>query len=214
MFQAAPPLQPLLPLPRCRPAVAQILIDMKEATEKGVPHPPYAEDKMIAYHMMDFLFASQDASTASLVWMVTQMAEHPDVLERVSCMRVGVRQGAAQGASCAVQPPLAWAGTAITAAPSGCLNPEPCCCGLTVRPPLRPLLLQVREEQYRLRPDIDAPITGDVLNEMAYTRQVVKEILRFRPPAPMVPQVRGGGGGGGGGGVRPWCPGGGRGGSA
>lgn len=49
--------------------------------------------------------------------------------------------------------------------------------------------LQVREEQKRLRPDINAPITGDVLNEMVYTRQVVKEVLRFRPPAPMVPQV-------------------------
>ena len=48
---------------------------------------------------------------------------------------------------------------------------------------------QVREEQKRLRPDIKAPITGEVLNEMVYTRQVVKEVLRFRPPAPMVPQV-------------------------
>ena len=48
---------------------------------------------------------------------------------------------------------------------------------------------QVREEQRRLRPDLSAPITGEVLNEMVYTRQVVKEVLRFRPPAPMVPQV-------------------------
>ncbi len=36
---------------------------------------------------------------------------------------------------------------------------------------------------------MSAPITGEVLNEMVYTRQVVKEVLRFRPPAPMVPQV-------------------------
>ena len=41
-----------------------------------------------------------------------------------------------------------------------------------------------------MRPDLSAPITGEVLNEMVYTRQVVKEVLRFRPPAPMVPQVR------------------------
>ena len=47
----------------------------------------------------------------------------------------------------------------------------------------------MREEQRRLRPDLNAPITGEVLNEMVYTRQVVKEVLRFRPPAPMVPQV-------------------------
>ena len=48
---------------------------------------------------------------------------------------------------------------------------------------------QVREEQLRLRPDLCATITGDVLNEMTYSRQVVKEVLRYRPPAPMVPQV-------------------------
>lgn len=48
---------------------------------------------------------------------------------------------------------------------------------------------QVREEQLRVRPDLDTTITGDVLNEMTYSRQVVKEVLRYRPPAPMVPQV-------------------------
>ncbi len=48
----------------------------------------------------------------------------------------------------------------------------------------------MREEQERLRgADLDAPVTGEVLNEMKYTRQVVKEILRIRPPAPMVPQM-------------------------
>ena len=51
------------------------------------------------------------------------------------------------------------------------------------------LCLQVRAEQRRLRPDLRAPVTGEVLNEMVYTRQVVKEVLRYRPPAPMVPQV-------------------------
>ena len=55
---------------------------------------------------------------------------------------------------------------------------------------LGPICAQVREEQARLRPDPAATITGEVLNEMAYARQVVKEVLRYRPPAPMVPQVR------------------------
>ncbi|KAF8056737.1 CYP710A1 [Scenedesmus sp. PABB004] len=72
---------------------------------------------------------SQDASTASLVWLLTQMAEHPDVLARV------------------------------------------------------------RAEQAAARPDLGATIAGDTLAAMPYTRQVVKEVLRFRPPAPMVPQV-------------------------
>jgi cytochrome P450 len=49
--------------------------------------------------------------------------------------------------------------------------------------------LQVREEQAAVRPDKNAVITGEVLYSMTYTRTVVKEILRYRPPAPMVPQV-------------------------
>lgn len=41
-----------------------------------------------------------------------------------------------------------------------------------------------------MRPDRSAVITGEMLYRMTYTRTVVKEILRFRPPAPMVPQVQ------------------------
>ncbi|KAG2439008.1 hypothetical protein HYH02_006537 [Chlamydomonas schloesseri] len=105
----------------------QILSDIKDAADAGQEAPFYADDKKIAETVMDFLFASQDASTASLVWTITLMAEHPDVLARV------------------------------------------------------------RDEQYRLRANPEEPVTGDLLNEMHYTRQVVKEILRYRPAAPMVP---------------------------
>ena len=56
---------------------------MKDAADAGAEPPFYADDKRIADAMMDFLFASQDASTASLVWTITLMAEHPDVLARV-----------------------------------------------------------------------------------------------------------------------------------
>lgn len=62
----------------------QILKEIQEAEEAGVPAPVYTTDHKMAYSVMDFLFASQDASTASLVWTMTQMAEHPDVLEKVS----------------------------------------------------------------------------------------------------------------------------------
>ena len=51
------------------------------------------------------------------------------------------------------------------------------------------LFWKVREEQAQLRPDPAVTITGDVLNQMTYSRQVVKEVLRYRPPASMVPQV-------------------------
>jgi cytochrome P450 family 710 subfamily A protein len=107
----------------------QILRDCEEAEAANVPPPKYSSNHEMAYTVMDFLFASQDASTASLVWLLTQMAEHPDVLERV------------------------------------------------------------RQEQRAARPDLAATITGETLTAMPYTRQVVKEVLRFRPPAPMVPQV-------------------------
>eukprot|EP00123_Amoebidium_parasiticum_P014626 comp22579_c0_seq1/m.34497 comp22579_c0_seq1/g.34497 ORF comp22579_c0_seq1/g.34497 comp22579_c0_seq1/m.34497 type:complete len:517 (-) comp22579_c0_seq1:40-1590(-) len=106
----------------------RVLEEVKDAESKSIPRPVHASDNAMAETMMDFLFASQDASTASLTWVVALMADRPDVLERV------------------------------------------------------------REEQKRLRPN-NEDITYDVLTKMDYTRMVVKEILRYRPPAPMVPQL-------------------------
>ena len=40
-----------------------------------------------------------------------------------------------------------------------------------------------------MRPDLKVRVTGDVLYQMTYTRQVVKEVLRYRAPAPMVPMI-------------------------
>ena len=65
------------------PFFAQVLTEIAEAEEQGLPPPFYAADDKMADSVMDFLFASQDASTASLVWTVTLMAEHPDVLAKV-----------------------------------------------------------------------------------------------------------------------------------
>mmetsp|Transcript_6661 Transcript_6661/g.19183 ORF Transcript_6661/g.19183 Transcript_6661/m.19183 type:complete len:518 (+) Transcript_6661:369-1922(+) len=105
------------------------LEEIAEAEVQGVPPPGHTSDHAMADTVMDFLFASQDASTASLTWVMTLMADHPDILDKV------------------------------------------------------------REEQARVRPDPAATITGEVLYQMTYTRAVVREILRFRPPAPMVPQI-------------------------
>jgi len=49
--------------------------------------------------------------------------------------------------------------------------------------------MQVREEQVSLRTDLKSSIAGEVLYKMTYARQVVKEVLRYRAPAPMVPQI-------------------------
>ena len=41
--------------------------------------------------MMDFLFASQDASTASLTWAIHYMSEQPALLARVRAEQAAVR---------------------------------------------------------------------------------------------------------------------------
>eukprot|EP01110_Echinostelium_bisporum_P009525 TRINITY_DN3342_c0_g1_i1.p1 TRINITY_DN3342_c0_g1~~TRINITY_DN3342_c0_g1_i1.p1 ORF type:complete len:477 (-),score=197.52 TRINITY_DN3342_c0_g1_i1:158-1588(-) len=90
--------------------------------------PEVSSDQEIGLHVLDFLFASQDASTSSIVWSVQVLAENPDVLQKI------------------------------------------------------------REEQARLRPNGE-PITYETLQKMQYTNACVKEILRYRPPAPMVPHI-------------------------
>ncbi|ESQ52048.1 hypothetical protein EUTSA_v10016552mg [Eutrema salsugineum] len=52
------------------------------------------------------------------------------------------------------------------------------------------VLNRVREEVGRIwSPESDALITVDQLAEMEYTRSVAREVVRFRPPATMVPHV-------------------------
>lgn len=97
------------------------------AEGKGEPLPHHASDFEMACVVMDFLFASQDASTASLTQTVALLADHPDVLEKV------------------------------------------------------------RKEQELLNPE-RGPLTYELIEKMTYTHQVMKEILRHRPPAPMVIQ--------------------------
>jgi cytochrome P450 family 710 subfamily A protein len=45
------------------------------------------------------------------------------------------------------------------------------------------VLEKVREEQKLLRSNLSTPITTDILTQMKYTWQVMKELLRLRPPA-------------------------------
>lgn len=52
------------------------------------------------------------------------------------------------------------------------------------------LLDKVREENLRLRNgDRNARVTMDMLEQMTYTKAIVKETLRYRPPVLMVPYV-------------------------
>jgi len=103
---------------------------LKKSQDSGgvIPPPMHSSDYDVAFTVLDFLFASQDASTSSLVWIGTLLADHPEILGRV------------------------------------------------------------REEQLRLRP-IDEPISYELLGNMQFTRQVVKETLRYRAPATMIPHI-------------------------
>ena len=59
------------------------LEEIEDADKAGLPQPGHTTDTAMADTIMDFLFASQDASTASLVWLTCIMADRPDILAKV-----------------------------------------------------------------------------------------------------------------------------------
>ena len=59
------------------------LEEVAEAQAAGQPLPEHSTDHEMADTVMDFLFASQDASTSSLVWMICLMADRPEMLAKV-----------------------------------------------------------------------------------------------------------------------------------
>lgn len=103
--------------------------EIKEAQESGAPAPPHSSDLEVAKVLLDFLFASQDASTSSLTFSLHLLCEHPEVLAKV------------------------------------------------------------RAEQALIRPDRSVPITQEMLASMKYLWCVMKEVMRFRPPATIVPHI-------------------------
>lgn len=63
------------------------LEELAEADLNGEAPPVHTSDEAMADTVMDFLFASQDASTASLVWLISILADRPDVLAKVHPLR-------------------------------------------------------------------------------------------------------------------------------
>ncbi|KAJ0082483.1 hypothetical protein Patl1_10079 [Pistacia atlantica] len=57
--------------------------ELAAAKAAGKPPPPHSGDHEIAGHLFDFLFAAQDASTSSLLWAVSLLDSHPEVLSKV-----------------------------------------------------------------------------------------------------------------------------------
>lgn len=62
-----------------------------EAKAEGKAPPAFTGDHDMGETVMDFLFASQDASTASLAWAVHFLSERPDVLHLVREEQAKVR---------------------------------------------------------------------------------------------------------------------------
>ncbi|XP_022777277.1 cytochrome P450 710A1-like [Durio zibethinus] len=92
--------------------------------------PLHSTDEEIGSYLFDFLFASQDASTSSLLWAVSLLDSHPDALRKV------------------------------------------------------------REEVSRIwSPESDILISAEQLREMKYTQAVAREVVRYRPPATLVPHI-------------------------
>lgn len=60
-----------------------ILEEIRAAKENGTEIPHYSHDFEMGETLMDFLFASQDASTASLTMITATMKDYPEILERV-----------------------------------------------------------------------------------------------------------------------------------
>ena len=61
----------------------ETLREIAAATDSGEPLPPHSGNAEIGGHLFDFLFAAQDASTSSLLWAVTLLDSHPEVLAKV-----------------------------------------------------------------------------------------------------------------------------------
>jgi cytochrome P450 family 710 subfamily A protein len=102
------------------------LKEVEEAKNKNTAAPEHTQDEDMAKVIFDFLFAAQDASTASLCWTLHLVSTHPEVLAKL------------------------------------------------------------REEQHTVRPN-NEPLTTEMLAALPQTWQTMKEILRLRPPATMVP---------------------------
>ena len=106
------------------------LREIAEAKIGGNPPPPYSSSREIGGYLFDFLFAAQDASTSSLLWAMTLLDSHPEVLAKV------------------------------------------------------------REEVGEIwSPESDTLIKAEQLREMKYTQAVAREVVRFRPPATLVPHI-------------------------
>uniref|UniRef100_A0A803LU37 C-22 sterol desaturase n=1 Tax=Chenopodium quinoa TaxID=63459 RepID=A0A803LU37_CHEQI len=63
--------------------LAEMVREEREMEQPSQSPPPNCSNREIGAHVFDFLFAAQDASTSSLLWAVTLLDSHPEVLKKV-----------------------------------------------------------------------------------------------------------------------------------
>jgi len=63
--------------------LVDILKEIDEHEAQGVNLPIHCTREKMATTMMDFLFASQDATTAGMTWILATMSDNPDILQKV-----------------------------------------------------------------------------------------------------------------------------------
>lgn len=88
LFMAQPDAQPHCLLDFWSSTILELV---RESKERGEDASEFTSDERMADVMMDFLFASQDASTASLTMITATMADRPDILARVRAEQASLR---------------------------------------------------------------------------------------------------------------------------
>jgi cytochrome P450 family 710 subfamily A protein len=60
--------------------------EIEAAAKAGVAAPKHSSDFEMGNTLMDFLFASQDASTASLTWIFALLDQYPEILAKAGSL--------------------------------------------------------------------------------------------------------------------------------
>eukprot|EP00887_Chlorella_sp_A99_P004786 scaffold4.g4786.t1 len=168
------------------------LEEIAEAEAEGRAPPAHTTADRMGDAMLDFLFASQDASTASLVWTTVLMAEHPEILAKVREEQLRVRKDPAARLNGEALNEMTYTRQARAGAGAMAQNASgQSATGSGHRGGRRP-----REPPLARRGAPAVPAAPPPPPQTPHPcfppcsspswRQVVKEVLRYRAPAPMM----------------------------
>jgi cytochrome P450 family 710 subfamily A protein len=156
----------------------EVLQEMEEAAAKSEPAPQHSQDIEMAYVMVDFLFACQNASTASLTWIFAFLHQHPEALAKVSHPNYSLLY---IPFTCLHTTSNRWRDE------HDCVRPKR---GSDHRGvPTWILTWLLTKGNSLRRPVVHLSVFLWIAEQLAYTDAGIDEILSTRPPAPSVPQM-------------------------